>query len=115
MREIGDPGAPNLVLAGHAGDVGTGTPDPTTFDNRGAPSRSRHIPCQQFAALAAAKNHNLKSFQFRHDFLLARFFRPKRPTSERSGGTLVMSGPPLLPARPSCHLNVQHPFPESPL
>jgi len=71
-REIGNSGTPNFVLAGHARDVGAGTSDPTALDDDGAPSRSRHIPSQQFAALAAAQDHDLEVFRLRHALLLVR-------------------------------------------
>jgi hypothetical protein len=41
-----DPGAPNLVLARQASDVGTGTADPPTLDDGGPPPRLREMPSQ---------------------------------------------------------------------
>src|SRR5262249_35558224 len=49
-REMRDPGAPNFVFAGEAGDVGAGAADPLTLDHGGAPARLRHVPSQQPAA-----------------------------------------------------------------
>src|SRR5262249_50002078 len=43
-RQMRDPRAPNLVLAGEAGDIGTGAPDPAALDD-GSPSPDRAI-CQ---------------------------------------------------------------------
>ena len=46
MRQMRDPGAPNLILAGQAGDVGTGAADPPALDDGGPSPRSRHMPSQ---------------------------------------------------------------------
>src|SRR5262249_56213452 len=55
-RQMCDLGAPNFVLAGQTGDVWTGAADPATLDDGNSPPRLRHMPSQQLAALAAAKN-----------------------------------------------------------
>ena len=46
MRLMRDPGAPNLVLARQASDVGTGTADPPALDDGGPPPRLRQMPSQ---------------------------------------------------------------------
>jgi len=46
MREMRDPCAPDLVLAGQAGDVGTGTPDPSALDDGSSSPRLRLMPGQ---------------------------------------------------------------------
>ena len=84
MRQMRDPGAPNLILAGQAGDVGTGAPDPPALDDGGPSPRSRHMPSQQLAAKSAAKDQNFKPFRLRHE--LPPYF------------TLIVLKPPLTPA-----------------
>src|SRR6266446_6173639 len=54
-RQMRDPRAPNLVLAGQTGVVGAGAADPAALDDDGPPPRLRHIPTHQIAALAAAE------------------------------------------------------------
>jgi hypothetical protein len=44
MREMRDPCAPNLILAGQAGDVGTGAPDPPALHDGSPSPRPRHMP-----------------------------------------------------------------------
>jgi hypothetical protein len=46
LHQMCDPRAPNLILAGQAGDVGTGAPDPPALYNGSPPPRSRHMPSQ---------------------------------------------------------------------
>ena len=60
MRQMRDPRAPNLVLAGQAGDVGAGAADPPALDDGSPSPRSRHMPSQQLAALSAAKDQDFK-------------------------------------------------------
>jgi hypothetical protein len=62
-----DPGAPNLILAGKAGDVGTGAADPPALHDRGTPPRLRHMPGEQLPAKSAAKDQNFNRFRFRHE------------------------------------------------
>src|SRR5215471_14971407 len=62
-----DPRAPNLVLAGQAGDVRAGAADPTALDDGSPPPRLRHVPSQQLAALSAAKDQHVKLFRSRHE------------------------------------------------
>jgi hypothetical protein len=65
-RQMRDPCAPNLVLAGQAGDVGAGAADPPALDHGSAPPRLRHVPSQQLAALSAPKDQDFKLFRLRH-------------------------------------------------
>jgi hypothetical protein len=65
-RQMRDPRAPNLVLRGQAGDVGAGAADPATLDHGSPPSRLRHVPSQQLAALSASKDEDLKLVRLRH-------------------------------------------------
>jgi hypothetical protein len=62
VRQMRHLGAPNLVLAGHAGDIGTGAADPAALDDGSPPPRLRHVPCQQLAALAAAQDQDFNLF-----------------------------------------------------
>ena len=43
-RQVRDLGAANFILAGQAGDVGTGAADPPPLDDRGPSPRLRHVP-----------------------------------------------------------------------
>jgi hypothetical protein len=66
MRQMCHFRAPNLILAGQAGDVGTGAPNPPAlYDNSPSP-RSRHMPSQQLTTLSSAKNQDFKLFWLRH-------------------------------------------------
>jgi len=52
----------DLILAGHAVDIGTGAADPSSLHDSGPSTRSRHVPRQELAACAAAKDQDFKSF-----------------------------------------------------
>ena len=67
MHQMRHPRAPDLVLAGHAGDVGTGAANPAALDNGGSLPRLRHMPGQQLAALTAAEDQDVELFRLRHD------------------------------------------------
>src|SRR5262249_6842782 len=56
----------DLVLAGQAVDVGTGATDPATLHDGRPSTRSRHMPRQELAAYAAAKDQDFKSFRLGH-------------------------------------------------
>ena len=56
LRQIRDPRAPNLILAGQACDVGAGAADPSALDNGSPPSRPRQMPSQQLAAKPTAED-----------------------------------------------------------
>src|SRR5262249_3270946 len=66
-RQMRDPRAPNLVLAGQAGDVGAGAADPPALDDGSPPPRLRHVPTQKLPALSAAKDQTVKLFRSRHE------------------------------------------------
>src|SRR5215471_8987901 len=66
-RQMRDPRAPNLVLAGEAGDIATGAPDPAALDDGSPLPRPRHMPSHLFAALAAAKDQDFDAFRLRHE------------------------------------------------
>jgi len=57
-----DSGAFDLILARHAGDVGTGTTNPASFDNGSSSSRLRHVPCDKLSTCPAAEDENFKLF-----------------------------------------------------
>src|SRR5258708_35163146 len=54
VRQMCDLRTPDLVLTGHAGDVGTGPANPAALDDSGTPPRPCHVPGRQFATLTAA-------------------------------------------------------------
>ncbi len=54
VGQMRDARAPDLVLAGQAGDGGTGATDPTAFNDRNALPRSGQMPGEQLATLSAA-------------------------------------------------------------
>src|SRR5262245_3984721 len=68
-HERGDLRTLDLVLAGHAVDVGTGATDPSALHDGRPSSRSRHVPRQELAARATTKDENLESIRLRHGFL----------------------------------------------
>src|SRR5437867_10054876 len=59
----------DLVLAGHAIDVGTGATNPASLHDGRPPPRLRHVPGQELAACATAKNQDFKSLRLRHAYL----------------------------------------------
>src|SRR5271165_254220 len=62
-----DPGAPDLVFAGQASDVGTGAADPPALDDGSPPPRLRQMPSQQLAAKSAAEDQHFHPFWFSHE------------------------------------------------
>ena len=75
--QVRDLRAPDLVLAGHAGDVGTGAPDPPALHDGGPPAGSRQVPRQELASRSAAKDQCVKPLWLRHAFLRVRFSQPR--------------------------------------
>src|ERR1700730_931301 len=67
LRQVGDPGTPNLIFAGQAGNVGTGAPDPPALHDGSPPPRSRHVPSEQLATLSTAEDQDFKPFWLRHE------------------------------------------------
>ena len=66
-HQMRDPRAPNLVLAGEAGDIATGAPDPLPIDHGRPSPRSRHMRSHLLAALATAKDQDFDPFRLRHE------------------------------------------------
>src|SRR2546425_3951428 len=66
LRHIRDVRAPDLVLAGHAVDVGTGAADPLALHDGSPPPRSRQMPREQLAARATAEDERFESFRVSH-------------------------------------------------
>jgi len=56
-----DPRAGNFVLAGHAGDIGTGAADPSALHNGGSPSSFRQMPGYEFATGSTAEDEGIVS------------------------------------------------------
>src|SRR5208282_6157513 len=83
-RQMRDPGAPNLILARKAGDVGTGAADPPALHDRGASPRLRHIPSEQLPAKPAAKDEDFDRFRLRHEHPLSRFSGSKTSRKDRT-------------------------------
>jgi hypothetical protein len=69
LREVRHPRTPNLGLAGHAGDVGTGAVEPAALHKGGPPPRLRQMPSDQLASLSTPEDQYIKLFDLRHDFL----------------------------------------------
>src|ERR687887_192892 len=67
MRQMCDPRAPNLVLAGQAGDIGTGAPDPPALHDGSPSPRPRHMPSHLLAALSTAKDQDFEAFWLGHE------------------------------------------------
>src|SRR5262249_8030317 len=68
-RQLGDLGAPDLVLAGQAIDVGAGATDPAPFHHGRAPAGLAEMPGDELAALAAADHERVVAFRFSHGCL----------------------------------------------
>src|SRR5258708_4958212 len=66
VHQMRDLGTPNLVLAGQAGDVGTGAADPAAFHDGSPPPRPCQVPGEELAPLSAAKNEDVEAFRCRH-------------------------------------------------
>src|SRR5262245_29110085 len=76
-HEMGDPRARDLVLARHAGDVGTGAADPLAFHDGSPPSGCCHLPGDELAASSAAKHEDVVPFGLGHGFLHSMLLNPK--------------------------------------
>jgi hypothetical protein len=66
---MGDPRARDLVLAWHAGDVGTGAADPFAFHDGSSPSGACHLPGDELAASSAAEDEDVVPIGLGHGFL----------------------------------------------
>src|ERR1700682_2181890 len=70
-HQIGDLGAPDLILAGQAVRVRAGTADQLALDNGGAMSRLGHVPSQKFTSFTAAEDKHFIALRVgRHRLLL---------------------------------------------
>jgi hypothetical protein len=67
-HKMSDPGAPQLVLGGHAGDGWTRAADPTSLDDGNTLAGSGQMPGKQFSALATAENDGVENFGLRHGY-----------------------------------------------
>jgi hypothetical protein len=56
----------NLILAGHASDVGTGATNPASLHDGGPAPGLRQVPSHEFAANSAAKDENFKPLRLHH-------------------------------------------------
>src|SRR5262249_37389414 len=116
--------ARNLVLAWHAGDVGTGTTNPPSFHDGGLVPGLREVPGQKFSAGSAAKDDDFEPFGFRHECLhlrsssrvtqaFTRLSAPIRIALTRGAVVRGGQGPaakksPLPAAGPPCLESGQH-------
>ena len=66
VQQVSDFRAPDFVLAGQTVDVRAGAADPFPFHDGGAPPRPGHVPGQEPAACAAAKDEGLVALWLRH-------------------------------------------------
>src|SRR5882672_2580259 len=66
LRHMRDVRAPDLVLAGHAVDVGTGAADPLALHDGSPSPRSRQMPGEQLAARATAEDERFEPFRMSH-------------------------------------------------
>src|SRR5262245_31909571 len=60
MRKLRHLRTPRLVLAGQAGDVGTGAADQAPIHYSGPPPRARQMLRQQLASLPAAEDQSVE-------------------------------------------------------
>jgi hypothetical protein len=58
--------APNLILGGQAGDVGTGAADPSPIHDNCPSPGLRQLPGQKLARLSAAQDQDFIPFRLRH-------------------------------------------------
>jgi hypothetical protein len=70
--QIGDLGAPDLVLAREAIGVGARAADQLAFHDGRPISGVGQVPGQMFARLATAEDEHVKPFRLSHEALLAR-------------------------------------------
>src|SRR6476619_1997459 len=64
--QMRDFGAANLILTRHTGDVRAGSADPSPLHHGSPSARSRHMPSDELATRATAKDQDFKSFRLRH-------------------------------------------------
>src|SRR5262249_27962292 len=93
VDQVGDPGAPDLVLAGQAVDVRAGAADPFPLhDGRPAP-RAGQVPGQELAARTAAQDEDLIAWGLRHTSLLSVSRPPVQETVPRQRRSLRRAFP----------------------
>jgi hypothetical protein len=61
--QMHDPRAPDLILAGQAGDIRAGAANPSALDHSRPPPRLRHVPSQQLSTLSAPKGSGFQIVQ----------------------------------------------------
>ena len=81
----GDACAPDFVLAGHAGDVGTGTSDVSPLDEDHPLPGSRQVPRKEISARTTAKKQGIKMFRLSHVHLHVRGFTGCTPSAAKDG------------------------------
>src|SRR5262245_36599099 len=64
--QMRDFGAANHILTRHTGDVRAGSADPPPLHDGSPSARSRHMPGDELATSATAKDQDFKSFRLRH-------------------------------------------------
>ncbi len=69
VHEMRGLSGPDLVLARHAGDVGTGAADPFALHHGGSAPGLRHMPGDQLATRSTAENQNFILLRLGHGFL----------------------------------------------
>jgi len=75
--------APDLILAGQAGNGGTGATDPTALNDSNALPRSGQMPGEALATLSAAEDQEIVMFWLRHEFSSFRESKAMRSSSAR--------------------------------
>jgi hypothetical protein len=65
-RQMRDLGAPNLIFAGQAIDIGTRAPDIPALHDGSLSPRSRHMPRQELATRATAQDQDFIPFWLEH-------------------------------------------------
>jgi hypothetical protein len=76
VDQVGDLRTPNLVLAGQAVGIRTGTADQLALDDGCAVPRLGHVPSQKFSGLAAAEDEQVIVSGLRHRQLPPRNMAP---------------------------------------
>src|SRR6266508_3914444 len=95
VYQVGDFRAPDLVLAGEAVDIRAGAADPAAFHHGRPAPGVRHVPGQILAALATAKDEDIKPFRLGHAYLLVR--ASELPSDIRAGRPGVTTRSMALP------------------
>src|SRR5215469_1343110 len=100
--EIGDLGAPDLVLAGKAVRVRARAANQFALNDRGAMTRLRGFPRQEFAGLATSQNNHVEMFGCWHrDLLDPSTTEPHRLRFSRLQQLLLYRTCRVLPSKPT--------------